>query len=109
MELTIEKTRLENEIKNLHSELKRANAKCDSQQNEIQHLGEQLDAAMQGDGISQNQTLITLKTELANSLKSEYENYLSDRDLDYNPDTYESFRGSLTRIFRALKRFEIID
>jgi len=97
------------EIRNLQAKLDAAKAEHSKQQRVIENLNEQLKVVMKHDGISQNQALIALRTGLENSLKPEYSYYLSDKDDEYNPDTFDSFRGSLSRIFRALKRFNIIE
>jgi hypothetical protein len=70
-------------------------------------LSERLKNSLQMDNISQNQELITLKTNLQNSLKVEYADYLVSKDSDCNPDTYGALIGSLTRTFKILRRFGI--
>ena len=73
----------------------------------ISDLSERLKTAMQMDNISQNQELLTLKTNLRNGLKIEYADYLISKDCECNPDTYGALIGSLTRIFKTLRRFGI--
>ncbi|MDR0652446.1 MAG: hypothetical protein LBG12_03965 [Synergistaceae bacterium] len=73
----------------------------------ISDLREQLRLSMQMDNISQNQELITLKSNLANSLKMEYADYLNSKDSECNSDNYAALIGSLTRIFKTLHRLGI--
>lgn len=96
------------QITELHSVADKARYVCDEQQSKIADLTERLKTAMQMDSISQNQELITLKSDLANSLKLEYTDYLNDKDAECNPDTFGAFRSSLTRIFKTLRRFGIM-
>jgi uncharacterized coiled-coil protein SlyX len=77
-------------------------------ESQIADLSERLKTSLQMDNISQNQELITLKTNLQNSLKVEYADYLSDNGSECNPDTYGALLGSLARIFKTLRRFGII-
>ena len=58
--------------------------------------------------ISENNELSSLKSGLSRSLKIEYTDFLSYGNTEYSQNMFEVFRGSLTRIFRVLKRFEII-
>jgi hypothetical protein len=77
-------------------------------ENYISDLSERLKTAMQMDNISQNQELLTLKTNLQNGLKVEYSDYLASKDGECNPDSYGAMLGSLARIFKTLRRFGII-
>ena len=76
----------------LRSELEKMQHENSKQNEKITDLTERLKSSMQMDMISQSQELITLKADLANSLKLEYADYLN----------------SLTRIFRTLRRFGIM-
>jgi chromosome segregation ATPase len=77
-------------------------------ENSVSDLSERLKTAMQMDNISQNQELLTLKTNLQNGLKVEYSDYLASKDVECNPDSYGALLGSLARIFKTLRRFGII-
>ena len=74
----------------------------------IDDLSGRLKNSLQMDSISQNQELITLKTNLQNSLKVEYSDYIASKDSECNADTYGAMLGSLARIFKTLRRFGII-
>ena len=74
----------------------------------IDDLSGRLKNSLQMDNISQNQELITLKTNLQNSLKVEYADYIVSKDSECNPDTYGALIGSLSRIFKTLRRFGIV-
>lgn len=74
----------------------------------IADLSERLKNSLQMDIISQNQELITLRTNLQNSLKVEYADYLVSKDGECNSDTYGALIGSLARIFKTLRRYGII-
>lgn len=73
----------------------------------VADLSERLKNSLQMDNISQNQEMITLISNLKNSLKVEYADYLVSKDSECNPDTYGALIGSLTRIFKTLRRFGI--
>lgn len=70
-------------------------------------LSQRLKNSLQMDAISQGQELITLKTNLQNSLKVEYSDYLALKEEACNADTYGALIGSLARIFRVLRRLGI--
>jgi len=74
----------------------------------IDDLSGRLKNSLQMESVSQNQELITLKTNLQNSLKVEYADYLVSKDSECNSDTYGALIGSLARIFKTLRRFGII-
>ena len=74
----------------------------------IADLSMRLKNSLQMDNISQSQELITLKSNLQNSLKVEYADYFISRDSECNPDTYGALIGSLARIFKTLRRYGII-
>lgn len=96
------------QIADLHSVAAKARDMNDELQSKISDLTERLKLSMQMDTISQNQELITLKSDLLNSLKLEYDDYLHDKDIECNSDTFGAFRSSLTRIFKTLRRFGIV-
>ena len=90
------------------SEIESLKSDLDRKQTKINDLGERLRNAMQMDTISHNQELVTLKSELANSLRLEYIDYQKDKDNECNQDTFIAFRASLGKIFKALRRYGII-
>lgn len=106
--LAVELHERDRQIDGLQSKVDKEKCLCDEQQSKIADLTERLKTSMQMDSISQNQELVTLKSDLANSLKLEYADYLNDKDSECNPDTFGAFRSSLTRIFKTLRRFGIM-
>jgi hypothetical protein len=70
-------------------------------------LKERLAITLQLDTSANNQELITLRTDISNALKLEYQDYLDSKTMDFSPDQYEAFKASLFRIFKTLKRFHI--
>jgi chromosome segregation ATPase len=95
-------------IEDLQRKLNERHQEIRENEMRIDDLSERLKNSLQMDNISQNQELITLKTNLQNSLKLEYEDYLVSKDSECNPDTYGALIGSLTRIFKTLRRYGII-
>jgi chromosome segregation ATPase len=94
-----------NVLEQKHEESQKA---IENNEVQVSDLTERLKNAMQMNNISQNQELITLKTNLQNSLKVEYTDYLAGKDAEYNKDNFEASLASLTRIFKILRRFGII-
>ena len=70
----------------------------------VNELSDQLKTAIQMDGVSQNQELISLKDNLKKSLKNEYIDFKYMSNREYSEDNYKAFNASLMRIFRTLKR-----
>lgn len=54
--------------------------------------------------MADSQQTLTLKTVISNSLRFEYYDYLHDKNAEYDPDMFAALKGSLTRIFKVLKR-----
>jgi len=96
------------QIKHLNSDLEKKKTECEEKENAIVDLTERLKVSLQMDSISQNQELITLKKEIVKDLKLEYLDFVKYKDVEYSSDNYEAFRGSLIRIFKALKRYDIV-
>jgi len=95
-------------IDDLHRKLDESKKVIRDNEAHIDDLSGRLKNSLQMDNISQNQELITLRTNLQNSLKIEYADYLVSKDSECNPDTYGALIGSLSRIFKTLRRFGII-
>lgn len=89
--LNMEKTDLE-------EQLSRSQAK-------INDLNERLKTVFQMDSIAQNQELEALKKKVSDSLKVEYEEFLSSA-AEFNEDNFQANYASLQRIFKILKRFD---
>lgn len=100
-------TEREQAIAKLQTEIEQLSRIIKDKDCNIVDLTERLKTAMQMDNISQSQELVTLKTNLQNSLKVEYDDYLVSRDSECNSDSYAALLGSLARIFKNLKRFGI--
>jgi len=105
---TAELRERDRQISDLHSDCEEAKRVYEDQKARIAELTEQLRTTIHMGEISQNQELFTLKTDIANSLKLEYFDYLKDKDAECDPDKFEAFRNSLHRVFRKLKRFGIV-
>jgi len=73
----------------------------------IEDLKKRLSATLALDASANNQELITLRTDIANALESDYQYYQKSKGMVCTPDQYEAFSGSLNRIFRSLKRLGI--
>ena len=101
---------LKNNLNDTEKQRIKTSKKLELAQNEISEkndkineLSEQLKTALQIEDISQNQELITLKDTLSKKLKDDFNDYIQLKDREYSQDIYEAFRGSLSRIFKALK------
>lgn len=74
----------------------------------IDDLSEQLKDSLNMGRISNNQDMITLKANLQNSLKVEYADYLIGKESECNPINYGALIDSLTRVFKTMRRYDII-
>jgi len=97
----------EGEINTLQFEAQEKERMLSERLVEIDDLKERLKFSLKMDSISHNQELISLKNDLAKSLKIEYTDFIANRDVDCNADSFEAYRGSLIRIFRILRRLGI--
>ena len=77
------------------------------QQTITKDLSDRLKASFQMDDISRSQELITLKKDIAEALRLEYEDFNESKNNSCDDDIFEAYKASLTRIFRTLKRFGI--
>lgn len=77
------------------------------EQAKVDDLTERLKFSLQMDEVAQNQEMLTLKTNLANSLKLEYADYINSKEEECNPDTFGALQGSLARTFKILRRHGI--
>lgn len=94
-------------IDELMQEIHKREQGLSEKQAEVVDLTERLKIALRMEDISQSQELVTLKTDLSNSLRIEYADYLANREKVCTVDMFEAHRGSLTRVFKTLRRFGI--
>ncbi len=73
-------------------------------QSEIDSLNERLEQSFKMDALRENTELETLKKNVSDSLKEEYDEYQRS-DHSFNEDNFAANRASLIRIFKILKRF----
>ena len=76
-------------------------------ENQVKDLDERLTNIFKLDAIAQNQELITLKSNLALSLKLTHNDYKALLDVPLSQDSYAFAKASMTHIFKILKRFDI--
>ena len=84
-------------------EIKSLKQSKDEMDSQISDLTNRLKLSRQMDNFSQNQELITLKTNLSNSLKVEYADYLTVKNSEITTDTAGRLLGSLNRIYKILR------
>jgi hypothetical protein len=73
----------------------------------IADLEQRLTVTLKLNTSAHNQQLITIKTDIANALKLEYQDYQESKAKEFSASQYEAYHASLFRIFKALKRFGI--
>lgn len=106
-ELSAEINENKRAIADLHKKLNDSQQSVREGEAHVADLSERLKNSLHMDSISQNQELITLRTNLQSSLKIEYADYLVSKEGECNPDTYGALIGSLARIFKTLRRYGI--
>ena len=77
------------------------------QKQQIEDLTERLRMSMQMDDISKKQDLLTLKNDISEALKLDYVDFIKSKEKPYDPDLFDAYRLTLSRIFKLLKRFGI--
>ncbi|MDR3353406.1 MAG: hypothetical protein LBO21_00035 [Synergistaceae bacterium] len=107
-ELATEVQERDRRISDLRSDVSRAERDIEAERNQVNDLTGRLKTLLKMDGISQNQELATLKTDLAKSLKVEYADFINNKNAECDQDIFGAYRGSLTRIFKTLRRFGIM-
>lgn len=70
-------------------------------------LDERLTLAFNMDKSTISQEIITLKNDIEQSLKLEYNNFQENINVACNEDMFIAYRATITRIFRTLKRFGV--
>jgi len=113
-ELSVENTRLKNKIIKIENdlldfkneEIKRI-AEIDAQRNYIEKLDKELESFNQMAGSVKDNEIFTLKNNIGNALKDEYEKYLEIKESEFSNDLFEVFKARFFRIFTTLKRFGI--
>ena len=113
-ELAIENTRLrntinknENDIINLKEDKIKKLSEIDNQRNHIEQLDRELKNFDKMAGSTKENEIFTLKNDIGNALKSEYEKFIETRESEYSEDLFEAFKARFFRIFATLKRFGI--
>lgn len=70
-------------------------------------LIEKLELSFNIDVTQQNQELLTLKTNIYNGLKLEFDTFNENNDCECNDDNFIAYRSTIMRMFRTLKRLGI--
>ncbi len=73
----------------------------------INDLEERLKLSFKADKINKNQELITLKTDIAQALRLQYDDFEEFNEEPCNKDNYEVLKVTLKQIFRTLKRYGV--
>lgn len=97
----------ENKILSLINEDKEKEIELTNQKQQIDDLTERLRKSMQMDDISKKQEMLTLKNDISEALKLDYEDFVKSKEKPYEEDLFEAYRSTLSRIFKLLKRFGI--
>ena len=97
----------ENKILSLINEDKEKEIELTNQKQQIDDLTERLRKSMQMDDISKKQEILTLKNDISEALKLDYEDFVKSKEKPYEEDLFEAYRSTLSRIFKLLKRFGI--
>lgn len=74
---------------------------------QIADLTERLRISIQMNDISKSQEIVALKSDISETLKLDYTDYLKSRENPYDQDLFEAYRSTLSRIFKLLKRHGI--
>lgn len=77
------------------------------EQEKSNELSLKLKQSFQMDESTANQNLITLKTDISNGLKFEYDTFYENIDCECDEDNFEAYKSTIIRIFRTLKRLGI--
>lgn len=77
------------------------------EKNRTDELTKKLELSFQMDKSTADQDLLTLKTDISNGLKFEYDTFNENIDCECDDDNFEAYKGTITRIFRTLKRLGI--
>lgn len=89
--------KIENEMDKLTKELSGKNAI-------IENLNERLKISFKADDITKKQDLITMKKDIASSIKRQYKDFIQYKNEDCNEDNYEALKVTINQVFRALIR-----
>lgn len=100
-------TEKEKRISSLVNDIKEREKAFIAQKQQIEDLTERLRMSMQMDDISKNQELLTLKNDISDALKLDYADFIKSKEKPYDPDLFDAYRLTLSRIFKLLKRFGI--
>lgn len=74
---------------------------------QIDDLTERLRTSLHMDEISKNQELNTLKINISEALKLDYDDFIKSKEKQFDEDLFTAYRSTLNRIFKLLKRFGI--
>ena len=105
---------LKEEIENKNTSLSSLNNTIDSlkkdldkKEEEIKDLRGRLKLSFDADEVSKNQELMTLKNDIALSVKLQYADFNEQKNENCNEDNYEALKVILNQVFRILKRYGI--
>ncbi|GHV54740.1 hypothetical protein FACS1894216_15380 [Synergistales bacterium] len=97
----------ESQIDELQAKIGNLEAHVAELKSEVDDLNNRLAKTLAMDASANNQDMITLKTDISNALKLEYQDYVDNKTAECSQDQFEAYRASLTRIFKTLRRFDI--
>jgi len=97
----------EQTIADQKNDIKKRDASISQMQKKIEDLGNRLQRTLQLDVADHNQEIKTLKSNISNALKIEYQDYQSSKEKGFSQDQYEAYKASLFRIFMSLKQLNI--
>ncbi|MGH4050190.1 MAG: hypothetical protein ACREVX_02370 [Clostridium sp.] len=109
-EIYLLKVEIENKnisILSLNDEINKTKEKSLNTEIKLIDLTERLKASFNADDVSKKQELITLKTDIATSVKLQYEDFNEHKNEICNEDNYEALKVTLNQVFRTLKKYGI--
>lgn len=95
------------ELASLTSEMSTLEKQLDQKKAEITNLSERLNTSFAFDDLSSKQEILTLKKDIASSLRLQYLDFSSMSDAPFSQDNYELYKTTLNQVFKVLKRYEI--
>ena len=97
----------EQQLKEALTEISALTLKLAKADSDVSDLKERLRSSLSMDEISKNQEITTLKNDISEALKLDYSDFIGTKESEYNPDLFDVYRSTLTRMFKLLKRFGI--
>lgn len=79
----------------------------DEEKKKTSDLIEKLELSFNIDAANANQSYITLKADISDGLKHEYNRFNENFECECNNDNFYAYRGAISRMFRTLRRLGI--